>query len=53
MALQAGVATRVHLSLKITDPRINYLEIALDCGKKLPKMDAGLGTCDAYCRCRV
>jgi hypothetical protein len=47
------VATRVHLSLKITDPRLNYLEITLAGCKKLPKMDAGLGTCDAYCRCVI
>jgi hypothetical protein len=50
IGVQAGVMTTLRVSLRIIDPRLNYLEILLDEALKLPKMDSGLGTCDAYCR---
>jgi len=49
IGVQAGVMTSLRVSLKIIDPRVNYLEIYLEGLQRLPKMDSGLGTCDAYC----
>jgi hypothetical protein len=50
LGFQKGVPTKIHVSLRITDPRCNYFEIFLDKAENLPKMDNGLGTCDPYCR---
>lgn len=36
------------MRLKYFDLSTNYLEIHLERASALPKMDAGLGSCDAY-----
>ena len=49
IGVQAGVASAVRLRLKFFSSCCHYLEIHLDRATSLPKMDTGLGTCDAYC----
>lgn len=49
IGVQAGVSSSLRLRLKYFDLNTNYLEIHLNKATSLPKMDAGLGTCDAYC----
>ena len=49
IGVQAGVASAVRLRLKFYSCHCNYLEMHLDKATSLPKMDAGLGSCDAYC----
>jgi len=49
MGVQAGVRACVHLRLKYFMNGWSYLEVHLDRATALPKMDAGLGSCDAYC----
>mmetsp|Transcript_23308 Transcript_23308/g.55499 ORF Transcript_23308/g.55499 Transcript_23308/m.55499 type:complete len:838 (+) Transcript_23308:233-2746(+) len=49
IGVQAGVPSTVRLRLKFFANRCKYLEIHLDRGSSLPKMDTGLGSCDAYC----
>jgi len=53
IGVQAGVASAVRLRLKFFSAMCNYLEIHLDKASCLPKMDTGLGTCDAYCHILV
>jgi len=53
IGVQAGVASSVRLRLKFFSAMCNYLEIHLDKASCLPKMDTGLGTCDAYCHILV
>uniref|UniRef100_A0A6U4NBC7 C2 domain-containing protein n=1 Tax=Hemiselmis andersenii TaxID=464988 RepID=A0A6U4NBC7_HEMAN len=49
IGVQAGVSSAVRLRLKYFDLTVNYLEICLEKAACLPRMDAGLGSCDAYC----
>jgi len=49
IGVQAGVPSAVRLRLKFFSACCHYLEISLDKASSLPKMDTGLGTCDAYC----
>jgi len=49
IGVQAGVSSAVKLRLKYFDLTFNYLEICLEKAACLPRMDAGLGSCDAYC----
>ncbi|EKX36383.1 hypothetical protein GUITHDRAFT_145836 [Guillardia theta CCMP2712] len=49
IGVQAGVMSTISVCFKLYDLSINYLEVYLDSASFLPKMDAGLGTCDAYC----
>jgi len=44
-----GSSQQVRLRMKFFSFRCNYLEVHLDRASCLPKMDTGLGTCDAYC----
>lgn len=53
IGVQAGVPSAVRLRLKFFSAMCNYLEIHLDKATSLPKMDTGLGTCDAYCHILV
>ena len=53
IGVQAGVQSAVRLRLKFFSNCCHYLEIKLDKATCLPKMDAGLGTCDAYCIIRI
>lgn len=47
--VQAGVCSSLRLRLKFFIHGCNYLEVHLVKATSLPKMDAGLGSCDAYC----
>ena len=49
IGVQAGVNSTVCVRMKYFDLHTNYLEICLEKATSLPKMDAGLGSCDAYC----
>lgn len=49
IGVQAGVPSAVRLRLKFFSACCHYLEISLDKASSLPKMDTGLGSCDAYC----
>jgi len=49
IGVQAGVMSTISVCFKLYDLSLSYLEIHLDSANFLPKMDAGLGTCDAYC----
>jgi len=44
------VTSTVKLRLKYFDLTLNYLEVHLEKAICLPKMDSGLGSCDAYCK---
>eukprot|EP00293_Proteomonas_sulcata_P007965 CAMPEP_0184302938 /NCGR_PEP_ID=MMETSP1049-20130417/12787_1 /TAXON_ID=77928 /ORGANISM="Proteomonas sulcata, Strain CCMP704" /LENGTH=681 /DNA_ID=CAMNT_0026614343 /DNA_START=60 /DNA_END=2105 /DNA_ORIENTATION=- len=48
IGIQAGVSSAVRLQIKYFDRHTSYLEIYLDRASSLPKMDSGLGSCDAY-----
>mmetsp|Transcript_24933 Transcript_24933/g.61250 ORF Transcript_24933/g.61250 Transcript_24933/m.61250 type:complete len:829 (+) Transcript_24933:70-2556(+) len=48
IGVQAGVNSTVRMRLKYFDLNTNYMEINLERASSLPKMDAGLGSCDAY-----
>ncbi|EKX40627.1 hypothetical protein GUITHDRAFT_142716 [Guillardia theta CCMP2712] len=49
VGVQAGVISTIRVRLKMFFTGVNYMEIVLDRAFKLPKMDTGLGSCDAYC----
>uniref|UniRef100_A0A7S0Z550 C2 domain-containing protein n=1 Tax=Hemiselmis tepida TaxID=464990 RepID=A0A7S0Z550_9CRYP len=51
--VQAGVAAMIRLRLKFFMRGVSYLEVTLERAASLPKMDAGLGSCDAYCHAIV
>ena len=48
IGVQAGVRSTLRMRLKYFDDNTNYLEIHVVRATSLPKMDTGLGTCDAY-----
>mmetsp|Transcript_25090 Transcript_25090/g.51003 ORF Transcript_25090/g.51003 Transcript_25090/m.51003 type:complete len:839 (-) Transcript_25090:34-2550(-) len=48
IGVQAGVYSAIRLRIKYFSRSVNYLELHLERASCLPKMDAGLGTCDAY-----
>ena len=48
IGVQAGIQSSIRLRIKYFSLRHDYLEIAVERASNLPKMDAGLGTCDAY-----
>jgi Ca2+-dependent lipid-binding protein len=50
IGVQAGVPSTVRLCLKFFNNNLHYVEIMIDKATCLPKMDSGLGTCDAYCK---
>ena len=50
VGVQAGVPTTCHMRLKYFMRGASYLEVTLERAQDLPKMDSGLGSCDAYCK---
>jgi len=48
IGVQAGVNSAIKLRIKYFSRNMTYLELHLERASSLPKMDAGLGTCDAY-----
>lgn len=48
IGVQAGIHSTIRLRIKYFDRIHNYLEVTVERAANLPKMDAGLGSCDAY-----